>query len=490
NRLILRYKGDEDDVLQTIEAGNTNLSLPNTKFVGYSQRIRGLFGVKATAKVGGLSLTAIASQEKGNSERTTFEPGTGATMKTIRDYQYAYGRIFDLGRLPVNCEECESNDFDFYPYDTILSIQVYKNAKIGANIDYAAPEADFYVDLDDTTNYDIENGHTHVTEIDPSEYTINPTEHWILFRSANGGSTDGLLGYFMTVRRANGDTVTIGNVTDDIYTLKLIRNNSPLESFVTWSYEWRNVYSLQATNIELEGLEINVFKGGANTESTGDNIDHQNGTKYIQILGLDRTSTSGGANPDNLVDIYNPSVVFQAGGLLIFPDRQPFASENVFGDAQPLTEKVPEIYSNVYGNTEITTNTAYYLQVSNLSRQAEISLNKPNIIENSERITLNGVELVRGEDYRINYDFGRITFDHPDATDPNADISIDFEYTPFITAQKKSLFGIRGEYEFSKNLKLGTTFLYKSDKATERKPKVGQETSRAYVWDADISFKV
>lgn len=65
NRIMLRYKGDEDDIIKTIEAGNTTLSLPNTQFVGYSTRIKGLFGIKSTAQIGGLELTAIASQEKG-----------------------------------------------------------------------------------------------------------------------------------------------------------------------------------------------------------------------------------------------------------------------------------------------------------------------------------------------------------------------------------------------------------------------------------------
>jgi len=487
NRLILRYKGDEDDVLQTIEAGNTNLSLPNTRFVGYAQRIRGLFGVKTTAQIGGLSLTAIASQEKGNSERTTFEPGTGATMKTIRDYQYAYGRIFDLGRVAENHDN--PGEYDFVPGDSIISIEIYKSSRsTGQYADLAAPHANFYVDPDDTTKYPNENTSTTVHLIEGDQYIIHPTEHWVLFNTVNGGS-EGHIGCFMVVKRASGVTDTIGSVLEEPYKLKLLKNKEMKKSFVTWNYEWRNVYSLQATNINLDGLEINIFKGGTNTEQSGDNIDHQNGIKYIKILGLDRFDRNGGPNPDDLVDV-NSTIIDPYRGLLIFPDRKPFAPSHHFVESEPLDPQVPEIYDLEHGHTDLLSKSTYYLQISNLSRQAEISLNKSNIIENSERITVNGRDLVKGKDYNINYDFGRVTFMTDEALDPNADISIDFEYTPFITAQKKSLFGIRGEYEFSKKLKLGTTFLFKSDKATERKPKVGQETSRALVWDADVSFKV
>jgi len=65
NRIEIRYKGEEDEIVQSVEMGNTNLSLPNTQFVGYSESVQGLFGIKATAKVGNLDITAITSPGKG-----------------------------------------------------------------------------------------------------------------------------------------------------------------------------------------------------------------------------------------------------------------------------------------------------------------------------------------------------------------------------------------------------------------------------------------
>jgi cell surface protein SprA len=50
NTLKLRYKGEEDDILQTVEAGNTNLSLPNAQFIGFSQNVQGLFGIRLLLK--------------------------------------------------------------------------------------------------------------------------------------------------------------------------------------------------------------------------------------------------------------------------------------------------------------------------------------------------------------------------------------------------------------------------------------------------------
>lgn len=485
NRIMLRYKGDEDDIIKTIEAGNTTLSLPNTQFVGYSSRINGLFGIKSTAQIGALELTAIASQEKGTTERTSLSAGASASKSNIRDYNFVQGRIYDLGRLR-NLRGITYDTYDFQPGDSIIYIEMYRAIKSYTTVpEVGSRLAYLYVDpLHDTAYY----SQVEVVPID-GEYYVQAREHWILFEQAFGGS-QGEIAAYMIVKRAGGTIDTVGSVTasgDDPLRLKLIADKSPSPDKPTWNYMWRNVYYLMQTNIDLDGLEINVYKGGAGTENTGDNVDHQDGVRYINILGLDRLDQSGNAKPDGLVDV-KTSLVDDSRGLLIFPHRLPFAADTSWA-SDSLSLKVPELYSSSPGSRVPIEKSAYYIEVSNKSRSSEIRLGKANIIEGSERITLNGAELQKGVDYNINYDFGQVTFLSADALDPNADLNIDFEYAPYISAEKKTLFGIRGEYSFSNDLKVGSTFLYKSDKATARKPKVGQETAKSIVWDADISYK-
>jgi len=481
NRLIIRYKGDEDDIVKSIEAGNTTLSLPNTQFVGYSSRIQGLFGVKAEAQVGSLKLTAIASQEKGTSERTSIDAGASASKFYIRDWQYADGMIYDLGT---------DADFPGGEGDVIQQINIFKSVKTNTGTNQGE-SAWVYVDPFDTTKYTNENKEAMVQEVDPDDYTIDIKQHWVTFSAPNAGTYNAVLGLYMIVSRADGTVDTIGNIASEPYKLKMIKAENPDPSYFTWQYMWRNVYYLKMRNLtadDINGLEINIFKGADKTEGEPDNLDNQAGTPYIQILGLDRQGSSGGAGADGKADV-NTDIVEKQLGLLIFPDRRPFNTENGYGGTA-LSEKVPEIYNNLYASTQVLEKTKYYIEVSSRNRASEINLGRTNIIEGSENITLNGQRLVAGTDYRIDYDFGRVTFLKPEATDPNADISIDFEYSPFIAMQKKTLFGIRGEYEVNDNLKFGSTFLYKSDKATDRKPKVGQETSKMMVWDADMSFRI
>jgi len=486
NRIMLRYKGDDDDILKSVEAGNTTLSLPNTKFVGYSQSIKGLFGLKAEAQVGSLRMTAIASQEKGNSERTVIDAGASATKTTVRDYNYASGRIYDLGRKDPYV--FEPSEMDFADGDSITHIEVYIYSGNNQNAGTGDPTAKLWVDPSDTTFRPEESQETTVKQVEPDQYIMSPTEHWVLFNSTNAG-TQNEIGVYMIINRSSGVIDTVGNLLTEPYQLKLLKMKTPTSNQVTWNYMWRNVYYLQATNIDLDGLEINIFKGLVGTEGDESNLDEQDGIKYIKILGLDRYDLNGQRNPDDLVDINTP-IVDKDRGLLIFPDRRPFFPNETYDAAGTiLKDSIPEIY-NSNNPQDILQKSQYYIEISNRSRMAEITLGKSNIIENSEKITLNGEVLQKGIDYNINYDFGQVTFLTDKATDPNADINIEFEYSPFITAQKKTLFGIRGEYEFSDDLQVGSTFLYKSDKATDRKPKVGQETAKATVWDADMSLKL
>jgi hypothetical protein len=69
NRIAINYRGDEDDFVQALDLGNTNLSLPGTQYVSYSGKNEGLFGIKFASRIGALDFTGLASKQEGRSER-------------------------------------------------------------------------------------------------------------------------------------------------------------------------------------------------------------------------------------------------------------------------------------------------------------------------------------------------------------------------------------------------------------------------------------
>ena len=83
NQLKIKYTGYEDEIVQSVEAGN--VSLQTSPLVGGSEA---LFGVKANFKVGPLSLTTIASQKKGEVKEVSVSGGTTSQTFEKRGYDY------------------------------------------------------------------------------------------------------------------------------------------------------------------------------------------------------------------------------------------------------------------------------------------------------------------------------------------------------------------------------------------------------------------
>ncbi len=487
NRIQIRYKGDEDDVLKAIEAGNTTLNVPNTRFVGYSSQISGLFGLKAEAQLGSLKLTAIASQEKGSSESASFTPTGETGAKFVRDYEFAAGRIFDLG-LPG----------EIGPKDSVVTLYVYEQENRDDNIEarfarlLPLPE-----EPDEYSDEKITGIRVNTLERDKYQFYNDPDRnlHYVVFSSTR--SPYKALGVWMTVLR-DGQSIpdTIGNISGDTLELKLLRHNNAVNTHATWGLMWRNCYSIPK-NSEVEDLDVKIYKGLPGAEQGNSVFDYQEGAggtmKYLEILGLDQYNTRNVRDPDGRMD--DRTEIFRPDdwGLLIFPHRRPFASDTTFVDTvgnetQELQVKTPDIYE--YTDVQKADASQYYIQMATITRGSIINLQKANIIENSERISVGGQLLKKGSDYQIDYDFGRITLLSEKAIDPNADISIDYEYAPFLAVQKKTLLGTRLEYLHSNDFEIGTTLLYKSDKAQDRKPRVGQETAVSFVYDVDASLKL
>ncbi len=498
NRIQIRYKGDQDDILRTVEAGNTTLSLPNTRFIGYSRSIQGLFGIKTEAQIGGLKLTMIASQEKGTSEHASVSATTEQGAKIIRDAQYADGRIFDLGG-PGDAEPLQR-------YDSIFNLRVFEERRADSTqLRFATCYRDPLSPAD--SNFMERYRVTELSSTPLQGMTVpyyqwfddsTRSRHYLVFITSH--TTWGISVSYQIRRRApGGDTIiTVGREVGNELVLKKIRAQSSnfVPSDPTWNMMWRNCYEIPMRST-VEDLDMKIFKGLPGDEQNTQNLSYQpqegatRQSSYLTILGIDLYNKQNQRLPDDRVDeIKN---IFRSDwGLLIFPHRFPFNTDTSYQlqgyGAPPLEDTVPDLYNN-QGEARWK-NSKYYIRMSAKTRSSIIRLNRVNIIPGSERVTLNGRQLQKDVDYQISYEIGQLTLLKEDALDPNAQLAIDFEYAPFLALQKKTLFGMRAEYEVNQNLRFGTTFLYKSDKAEERKPRVGQETARGTVAGFDFALNL
>ncbi len=481
NTIKLRYTGEEDEIIQTVEAGNTTLSLPNSRFIGYSENIQGLFGIKATAKIGNLDITMITSQDKGSNEKASFVAGAKGTDRQIRDYDYLSNTYFKL--------------WDPGPNDSLISVELYVNG-----LQTEDPKGLACVwPMDSLPNVTLEQQqrneyeYIHFKPMDLDDFKVYE-EIWSVVLNNRLRDGNVLAAYIKYARYDGGsvDTLTIGNLSyrpdttitqDTTLVLILLKHRQPVVSFDSWDRMWRNVYDLGARDISIDGFELRIFKGAGGLQGLINDYEDQNGDCFVTLLGLDeRNNNTGAPGSDCLFDFDN-TVIDAHRGHLVFPHPTPFASE-------ALEEKVLEIYENPSGNPIPRDSTEYYLYVKTAQRAASHSLGRANVIEGSEVVKLgDGTVLRRGLDYNINYDIGQITFLSQEATNPAANITVDFDYAPFFSPEKKTLFGLASRYQLFENSFASFAAMYRSETASDPRPRVGREPTKAFVWDGNFSFK-
>jgi hypothetical protein len=502
NAIRINYEGFEDEIVQEIQAGNTSLSLPQTQFVSFSQKSTGLFGIKATAKIGPLDLVTIASQDKGSGQRKTFQAGAESEDQEIADYNYRTGYYYFLDHYYMeNYENYELIDPSkkwihvSVPADsTIDSLLVFvDDVNTTNNPEEGARKAYAYVNPSrpDSATDESYEGYFRLLNID--EYFVNEQLGYIRL---NTQLRDGWVLAVAYKKRANRNVSRlnggwVGSYNNDptdttaanISKLKLLRPHTPRPGQITWDLEWKNVYYLGATNISDEGFDIRILLDKSGEEDD----DSQSGVKYVTIMGLDRRNNQNQSTvgPDGFFDFFDVGIVSLTMGELIFPTLRPFDTNMTFEVDTTLSIKVPDIYDKANDQDRRQAH-KYNIAVQTQNRAASYNLGI-NIIEGSEVVKLNGQPLQRNRDYNIIYEIGQITFLTQEALDPAADISVDYETAPFFQPERKTLLGVRGEYSFWDDASWGATLLYRSESMPlDRRIRLGQEPTRAMVWDSDL----
>lgn len=125
NRIAINYRGEEDDLIQALDLGNTSLSLPGTQYVSYSGQNSGLFGVKLASRLGPLDFTALASKQEGKSERVSYSGGASTQASELWSSQYQKGQYFFLFDPNVPFQNVVRNTFGddtTLPFPTTLAI--------------------------------------------------------------------------------------------------------------------------------------------------------------------------------------------------------------------------------------------------------------------------------------------------------------------------------------------------------------------------------
>ena len=131
--LKLNYKGEEDDIIQSIEAGNVTMDLPSSLIRGS----KALFGIKTNLKFGKFRIQALVSQQNSQAQTVSSKGGAQMTKFDIAGDNYDENRHFFLSHFfRDNYEKAMSSAPYISSGVTINKIEVWITNKRG-NYDQA-----------------------------------------------------------------------------------------------------------------------------------------------------------------------------------------------------------------------------------------------------------------------------------------------------------------------------------------------------------------
>ena len=276
---------------------------------------------------------------------------------SLRDYDYAENRRFDLGRI--------GDSVYLKPGDTIKALILFVSpgrvwdAHAVAFTDIQHPE----LYPGDTIAGTVRN----LLPWDDYQLVSYATPPYVSFgRDIAYSLGSEVVAYFMSVN-GNGRSLQFGDTTTSPMCLQLLRTpNQPLDSPLDQAV-WKNIYDLQMYDIDPRLFVADIFKGPQGTENDRTNPNNQNGVPYLQLLGLDKYDPRGDEFPDGRIDA-EFGVIDLSQGLLIFPDRRPFDPQpgthhSIDYPDSSLRDPVPVIYDSRNWTDRITAS-KYYIVAS------------------------------------------------------------------------------------------------------------------------------
>lgn len=458
NKIRLQYKGTEDDVIQSVELGDTKLDIPGTSYTGDLPARHGLFGISAKGKLGGVDIYAIASREGSQSSSQSFTGRRRVKTDTIWDVEFVPRRFYRLPGVDSSTR--------------IVNLRIYIDDRNSGNNQAATkgiatvfPDAPDSVVGDSTWwSYDRAGGDFDL-KTPGVDYVVQPGNIIEFLTPVERNYIIGAVVY------TGNDTIG-GQLLRDSLVLCMLKPEVTDSLSRAWNLELRNSYQLPETDVKLNAIGIYRY------DPQGQHLDYETessspylGVKFLQILGLD---------PDGDGKIQYPEFDSKTG-IIRFPELEPFASNKLAVRDSIIYRVNPDILPPGAGRK-------YFLVVSYYTVTETYYLGQTDIMENSEKVYVNGQLKTRNTDYTIDYKTGILTFLTP--LPPDADVRVTFEYLPWFSLTQSSLLGTRAEWAFAPNGKIGTSFFYRDEGIQENKPVLGSEPFRRTITETDFAYNV
>ncbi len=553
NRIRIRYKGYEDEIVQSVDLGNTSLTLPGTNYVTYGGRAEGLFGINTQARIGPVQLTGILTKQEGQSDSRSVTRSAETRTVKIDDLNYVANRYFFL-RDPNGCPwELDQGTLDVFLDDYYAGNDV----EMGAVPVVAWPPGKQYSDSlayrrsfyrlvagpPPNGDYQIQtslyNGHPVLMLNRPlsDEYALAVAySGWEMDRDLRPVPES-----FFTVGGGSRPSGLPGEAdTLELALIRPSRSDSRIrESDLTigpWAdlrrFELRNVYDLGSRGILRDGFELRIR--AKTTFGETQEPDRIGETTFLMMTGLDLSRETDVGRVPGRDDRVDSEFVSYELGLIQFPDLRPFDPDSSdlgyrlaqcsgytfsrFGPGRPpgpgespnfdnqrlrrpralptttdsTQYRSPWVYDRI-NHVNPQADSRFYLEATFRSPVTMINLQAFGILPGSETVTASGRTLVRDRHYRIDYDLGEVEILEAANVTESDEISVNYSYMGFGGSQK-TLGGIAAFYRpEDSNLSMSTSWLFESKGGVPGlegdRPRLGQEPSRTIVGEVAGTYK-
>ena len=539
--LKLKYDGKEDEIIKLLEAGYVSMPTNSSLIRGASS----LFGVHGEFQFGKLKVQTVIAQKKSATSNVSSKGGKQLSSYELSADGYDENRHFFLShffrdhydewmeQLPNVLSGIKINRIEVWVTNKTGATNNTRNIialtdlaerdscqtkwKGGAPDNPANSSNSLYADIlngmaasrdiSQTTQTLDQNGFVGGEDyeklesarlLSSSEYRLNSSLGYISLKSSL--QTDQVLAvaYEYTYR---GQTYQVGEFSTDLKDntqalfVKTLKNTANTPHMRNWHLMMKNVYSLGATSVQKEKFKLDI-KILSDTSGVYLSYLPEPGLrekKLIQLLGMDRLDNNNKHNPNGYFDYVEGYTIEASSGRIYFPVVEPFGKAMEKAIGKDLMKKYG--YSELYNCTrtearQIAEKNKYIIAGEyNATKNDEIQLGSMNIPPGSVVVTAGGVTLTEGSDYTVDYNSGIVKILNKSILDAGTNVNVSLESNTDYGMQRKTMFGLGLQYDFSKNFSIGGTFMHLGEKPLTTKVAMGSEALNNTLWGVNLSWK-
>jgi cell surface protein SprA len=555
NKTKLAYEGKEDEIIKLVEFGDVTMPLNGTLITG-SQR---LFGIKTKMQFGKATVTSVFSKQESKSQSITVSGGAQMSEFYFKADQYEENRHFFVGQyfrnnynkaladLPIVNSPVNITNLEVWV--TNIGAATTENRNIVALLDlgeqqpYTAayhagpspfPDNKLSNDMlqqlmpagssDSLKMRDInkvgsylkdEKGLTqgihfekieNARKLSPNEYTFNPKLGFISLNMRLNSDQVLAVSYQYQVVGQNeiyqvGEFSNGGITGKDVLVTKLLRSTSINVDVPTWDLMMKNVYSLQAFQVNKDDFRLNVvYTHDENGVPMGYFTEGKiNGIPLIRVMNMDNLNVNMEPVHDGVFDFIDGAAtgagtIQASNGRIFFPQIEPFGKDlrAAFGDDK-IADKY--VFEELYRKTktdaqQLPQKNKFYLEGRyKSSGGADISLGGFNIPKGSVKVTAGGVLLTENVHYTVDYTLGRVKIIDEGYLNSGVPITISTESEDIFNFQTKRMMGTHVDYKINNNFNVGGTILNLHERPITYKVNYGDEPISNTIWGLDAQYQ-